>query len=280
MKDKYSAVWVSHSSISDYLKCPHLYFLRNIYRDPKTQHKIVLMQPALALGQVIHDTIDYFSRLPSEIRFKEPLMDVFSNKWNGISGKLGGFSSSDEEKRFRKKGESMIERLEKYPGPLVNKAIKIRQDLPHYWISEEDNIILCGKIDWLEYFPDSDSVHIIDFKTGKYDEDPNSLQLPIYCLLATNCQTKPVTKASYWYLDRDIFPLEAELPIYEDAEKKVKEIAKKIALARKLEHLPCPRKEGCRFCLPYEQILKGNAELVGTNEFNQDIYILKKETPS
>lgn len=280
MKDKYSAVWVSHSSISDYLKCPRLYFLRNIFRDPKTQHKVVLMQPALALGQVIHDTIDYFSRLPSEIRFKEPLMDVFSTKWNGISGKLGGFMSSDEEKRFRKKGESMIERLEKYPGPLVNKAIKIRQDLPHYWISDEDNIILCGKIDWLEYVPESDSVHIIDFKTGKYDEDPNSLQLPIYYLLTSNCQTKPVSKASYWYLDRDVVPLEVELPSYEDAEKKVKEIAKKIALARKLEHLPCPRKEGCRFCLPYEQIIKGNAEHVGINEFSQDIYIMKKETPS
>jgi CRISPR/Cas system-associated exonuclease Cas4 (RecB family) len=280
MKDKYSAIWVSHSSISDYLKCPRLYFLRNMYRDPKTHHKIALMQPALALGQVIHDTIDIISRLPTEARFNEPLSDLFNSKWTNISGKLGGFSSLEEEEKFKKKGQSMIDRIIKYPGPLLNKAIKIRQDLPHYWISEDDNIILCGKIDWLEYLADLDSVHIIDFKTGKYDEDPDSLQLPIYYLLTIHCQTKPVAKASYWYLDRDSSPIEIDLPNEEESIKRVMEIAKKIALARKLEHLPCPKKEGCRFCLPYERIVQGKAEFVGTNDFGQDIYITPKEIPS
>lgn len=280
MKDKYSAIWVSHSSISDYLKCPRLYFLRNMYRDPKTHHKVALMQPALALGQIVHDTIDTISRLPADIRFNEPLNELFLEKWNSVTGKLGGFSTTEEEKKVKKRGEAMIERIAKNPGPLLNKAIKIRQDLPHYWISEEDNIILCGKIDWLEYIPDQDTVHIIDFKTGKYDEDPNSLQLPIYYLLTTHCQTKKVGKASYWYLERDAFPLEVDLPAEEESLIRIMEISKKIALARKLEHLPCPQKGGCRFCLPYEQILQGKAEFVGNNDFGQDIYIIPKETAS
>ena len=72
-KDKYTAVWVSHSSMSDYLKCPRLYFLRNVYRDPKTNHKVALMQPPLALGQVVHDTIESLSRLPAEARFTNHL---------------------------------------------------------------------------------------------------------------------------------------------------------------------------------------------------------------
>ena len=70
----------------------------------------------------------------------------------------------------------MLQRVIKHPGPVAKLAVKIKQDLPYYWLSEEDNIILCGKIDWLEYLPDQDGVHIIDFKTSKYDEAPQSLQ--------------------------------------------------------------------------------------------------------
>lgn len=273
-KDKFTAVWVSHSSIGDYLKCPRLYYLRNIYRDPKTNHKMSLMQPPLALGQVVHDTIDELSHLPAEERFNESLLLSFEKRWETVHGKLGGFKTEEEEEKIKAKGKKMIERVMKYPGPLKNKAIKIRQDLPYYWLSEDDNIILCGKIDWLEYLPETDSVHIIDFKTGKYDEDPDSLQLPIYYLLATHCQTKAVEKASYWYLDRDSEPMPVDLPDPETSIKRVMELAKKIALARKLEHLPCPKKEGCRFCRPFEMILQGKAELVGTNAYGQDLYVM------
>ena len=82
MKDKYSATWISYSSMSDYLKCPRAYFLKNIYRDPKTNHKITLIQPALALGQVVHDVIDTISLLPVEKRLAIPLTDRLEEKWN------------------------------------------------------------------------------------------------------------------------------------------------------------------------------------------------------
>ena len=35
-KDKYTATWVSHTSLSDYIKCPRAYFLKNVYKDPQT----------------------------------------------------------------------------------------------------------------------------------------------------------------------------------------------------------------------------------------------------
>ncbi|MCX8008725.1 MAG: PD-(D/E)XK nuclease family protein [Patescibacteria group bacterium] len=272
MKDKYTAIWVSHSSISDYLKCPRLYFLRNVYRDPKTHRKISLIQPALALGQVIHETLEDISRLPHDKRFQRSLLDLFLLKWKTVSGQLGGFRSNEEEQTYKEKGQQMIERIIKNPGPLRNKAIKIRHDLPYYWLSEEDNIILCGKIDWLEYIPEYDSVHIIDFKTGKYDEDEDSLQLPIYYLIAKHTQSKPIMKASYWYLERDDGLIEVLLPEEHESVKRIMDIAKKISLARKLEHFVCKSKQGCRFCLPYEDILAGKATLVGTNPYGQDVY--------
>ncbi|MCX6791531.1 MAG: PD-(D/E)XK nuclease family protein [Candidatus Gottesmanbacteria bacterium] len=273
MKDKYSAVWVSHSSIGDYLKCPRAYFLKNIYRDPKTNHKIMLMEPPLALGQVVHEVLETLSTVPAEARHLDKLLDLYEEKWKNIHGERGGFHDEEEEKKFKDRGAKMIARVMTNPGPLANKAIKIRQELPYYWLSEDDNIILCGKIDWLEYVAALNAVRIIDFKTGKFDEDEDSLQLPIYLLLAAHCQTKPIAGASYWYLDRDDAPTAVSLPTGEDATKRVMEYARMIVLARKLERFICKQKDGCRVCRPLENIINGKSKYIGVGSYEKDIYI-------
>lgn len=272
-KDKFSAVWVSYSSIEDYIKCPRAYYLKNVYRDPRTGHKVKLMQPALALGQAVHEVIDSLSILPAEKRLTQPLVGRLENTWIGISGKLGGFKSKSEEQNYKERGRQMLKRLKENPGPILNQAVKIPQELPYYWLSEDENIILCGKIDWLEYLPEDDSVHIIDFKTGKKEEHPDSLQLPIYYLLVSTCQKRPVNRASYWYLHRDDDPKTMTLPEKKESEEKILKIAKKIKLARTLNHFRCPQ-NGCNYCHSFEAILKGHAELVGVDHFNADIYVL------
>lgn len=274
MKDKYSAVWVSHSSISDYLKCPRAYYLRNVYRDPKTNHKISLMSPALALGQAVHEVIESLSIIPFEKRFEESLLTKFDQSWEKVSGQKGGFVDGKEEKKYKTRGIEMLERIMDNPGPLKNKAIKIRQELPYFWLSEDENIILCGKIDWLEYLEESDSVRILDFKTGKFDEDPDSLQLPIYYLLASHCQNRPVSGVMYWYINRDTQPVYLELPDARKSEERVLEIAKRVQLARKLERFVCKSKGGCNSCTPLEAVIAGKAKLVEVNDFGQDVYVL------
>lgn len=275
MKDKFSATWLSYSSITDYLKCPRAYFLKNMYRDPKNNRKITLMQPALALGQTVHEVIDAISVLPQEERLKHPLTDVYEGKWDRISGKKGGFRTKEEETAFKERGKAMLTRLEKNPGPLLSKAVKLRDPLPWYWLSEDDNLILCGKIDWLEYLEKEDSVRIIDFKTGKFDEDPDSLQLPIYFLLLANVQKRAIAGMQYWYLEKDDAPVDIPLPRYDESEKTVLEIGKRIALARKLGRFVCPEgSKKCPSCRPLERVLEGKAEFVGTNEYNADTYIL------
>lgn len=272
--DKFKAVWVSHSSIADFLRCPRTYYLRNVYKDPKTNHKITVMSPSLALGQAVHEVIESISYLPVEERMLIGLTKRFDVAWQKVSGDLGGFKDKNEEKEYKNRGLLMLERIQKNPGPIIRKAIKIKatNGLPYFWLSEEENIILCGKIDWLEYLPD-DSVHIIDFKTGKNDEDAESLQLPIYLLLATNTQKRLVSKASYWYLDRDDFMIEKTLPDFFSAKEEVLKIARRIKLARQMNHFKCP-KDGCFACRPLEKVLKGEGRKVGISEYNQDIYIV------
>jgi ATP-dependent helicase/DNAse subunit B len=275
--DRYSAVWVSHSSISDFLACPRAYYLKNVYKDPKTQHKIQLMSSPLALGQAVHEVVESLSNLKTDMRFSQPLTERLEEVWDRVSGEKGGFSNPDVEAQYKRRAESMLRRLTQHPGPLLNLAYKINMELPYFWLSEEDNIILCGKIDWLEYLPETESVHIIDFKTGAGKEAQDSLQLPIYLLLASHCQKYPVEKASYWYIDQDDDPRPQKLPDLESSHQDVLKIAKRIKLARQLGSFNCPQVKGCHACRPYEALLEGKGERVGTGEHGHDIYILRED---
>lgn len=277
MPDKYTATWVSHTSISDFLRCPRAYYLKNVYRDPKTNHKVKIMSPALALGQAVHEVLESLSVLPKSSRFSESLIDKFDKSWTKVTGKKGGFTSEEIEYKYKTRGQDMIRRVMNNPGPISGLAVKIQMDLPQFWLSEEDNIILCGKIDWLEYLPETESVHIIDFKTGKNEEDGESLQLPIYRLLVQNCQKYDASKASYWYLDSSNELTPKELPDLESSHKKILDVARQLKLARQLERFKCPNGDGCMSCLPMEAILNKKAEFVGNDEYNADVYILNKQ---
>ncbi|MEK7524923.1 MAG: PD-(D/E)XK nuclease family protein [Patescibacteria group bacterium] len=272
-KDKYTATWISHSSLSDFLTCPRTYFLKNVYRDPKNNHKIQLVSPPLSLGSAVHEVLESLSVLPTKNRFREPLLAKFETAWGKITGHRGGFFDVETEYRYKQRGIKMLKRVADHPGPLLDLAVKIDMDLPYFWLSEEDNIILCGKIDWLEYLASSDSVHIIDFKTSKSEEDPKSLQLPIYHLLVHHCQKRKVTQASYWYLDSSDTPVEKTLPNLKENTEKINQVAKQIKLARQLERFKCPT-SGCRHCQPLEEIISGRAEFVGISDFGQDMYVL------
>jgi len=278
VKDKYSAVWVSHSSIGNFLQCPRAYYLNNVYKDPDTGHKIVLMNPSLALGQAVHTVLEELSALPVKERFRDPLVDKYDMAWNTVTGELGGFMDKKEEQEYKKRGIEMLKRVEKNPGPLGKLAVKIKRDLPYYWLSEEENIILCGKVDWLEYLPETNSVHIIDFKTGKNMEDGKSLQLPIYLLLVHNCQKHKVTRASYWYLAKSNDLTSKELPKLEVAYMQVLKVARQVKKAREKAEYICPKGEGgCFFCRPLEAILRKEAKFVGIDNYRQDVYILPRE---
>lgn len=279
MPDKFSATWVSHSSMSDFLKCPKAYYLNNVYRDKRTNHKIQIVNPSLSLGQTVHQVLESLSVLPTNERLKRSLLDRFDEAWKNVSGKRGGFTSTTQEAQYKERGMEMLRNVMANPGPLLKMAVKIRADLPHYWLSEQDEIILCGKVDWLEYLPEEDGVHIIDFKTGKREEDANSLQLPIYSLLVHNTQGRKVSKLSYWYIANSPTPIEKTLPDVDMAHDHILQVAKQVKLARKLGLFKCNHGErGCYSCQQLEKIIKGEAEYIGESEYHQDMYFIPETT--
>lgn len=276
MQDRYTAVWVSHSSISDFLKCPRAYYLSNIYKDPHSGHKISITNPHLALGRAVHEVLESLSILPVEKRFEIPLNKKYEEIWQKVTGKLGGFKDDVEENEFKSRGALMIQKVIANPGPISRKTIKLKQDLPYYYLSDEENIILCGKIDWLEYNESDDSVSIIDFKTGKNEEDRASLQLAIYHLLAKNCQNREVRKASYWYIGKNDELVDFELPPLDKAKDRVLDIALKIKAARKIGEFKC-EKDGCYACHDLEKIVQGKAKFIGTGAYNKDVYTIDRD---
>ena len=278
VKDKYGAVWVSHSSIGDYLKCPRAYYLHNIYRS-ENNRKINLVSPSLSLGAAVHKTLEGLAKYKAEDRFKKSLPEAFVENWKSVSGKVGGFRTTKDEAEVKEQARQMIEKVVKNPGPLLKKTIKLKDEgsetLPNFFLSEEYNIVLCGKIDWIEYIEGDDSVRVIDFKTGKNEEGPESLQLPIYLLLLDALQKRKVSGAAYWYLGRADAPSSVALPEIANAREKVSAIARKIKDAREIGRFECPRgSQGCFSCQPYEKILKNEAEFVGIGGYNQELYLV------
>ena len=278
VQDKYSAIWVSHSSIGDFLKCPRLYFLRNIYKNERNK-KINLVSQSLSLGSAVHEVLEGLLNYKSEERASQPLEKQFEESWEKFHGKVGGFKSKDQELVVKESGRAMIMRVAKNMGPLLNKAVKLpphANDMPpNFYLSEEENIILSGKIDWLEYVPHDNSIRIIDFKTGKNDEDENSLQLPIYTLLLNALQKRKVSGASYWYIARSDNPTEVKLPQISEAKERVLDSALKVKEARGRGVFECPRgSSGCFACRDFEKVLKGEAELVKVDESRRTEYYL------
>ena len=291
--DKYTAVWVSHSSMGDFLKCPRGYYLHNMYKDPATGRKMSMVTPHMSLGIAVHNVLEGLAEYPANERLKRDLRADFENEWLKVSGIKGGFLTPEQEEEFKVRGKEMINNVIKDPRFLANKRVKLPKEKmnPNFFLSPDDNIILNGQVDWLEYLPDN-TLHIVDFKTGKHEEKDGSLQLPIYLLLCNELRPQwKVSKASYWYLESDKM-VEKELPDVETSRRDVLDVALKVKEARKAGDFHCPKGDydpetgegGCSCCRPYEEILAWKAGVladkdkvisVGIGGFNQDMFVVK-----
>jgi hypothetical protein len=287
VRDKYTATWVSHSSMGDFHNCPRLYYLRAMYKNPKSGKKISVVAPALSLGVAVHNVLEGLAKHPSEGRMDRDLLALFEAEWRGVSGKKGGFTSEEQEAGYKARGVRMIETVVRGPRMLPNKIVKLPRETmnPNFWLT--DTIILNGLIDWIEYLPADDSLHLVDFKTGKNEEKEGSLQLPIYLLLCHELQKRKVSKASYWYLESDTV-VEKSLPSVEEARARVTESALPVRAARERALVEraegvfiCPQGAGgCRNCNDFETVVRTittgepGAEFVGVGNFCQEMWFV------
>ncbi len=268
-------LWISYSAISSYERCPHSYYLGYIYRNPSTQNRIQIVNPYFSLGSAVHDTIEGLLDIDPKKRQKVSLTKRFSDIFNNYRGHKGGFISKKKEEDFFNRGIEMVERVEKSKFLSKPSTKPISNFLSIDLIGQD--VKLVGSIDWVELLPTGEA-HIIDFKTGKTKENSDSLQLPIYTVLAKDNVKEKVKKVSYWYLESDDNPVEQEIKNVDDSLKLLRERATEIQEAIKNEDFPCNYNGKCFSCRDYEKVFSGDAELIETgNNRNKDTFCIFKE---
>lgn len=264
-----NAVSISHSSISDFLKCKKSYYFKNIYKDPKTGYRLQMASPYLTLGALVHDVISWFLNLNGQVTNLQ-LEEKYRNFFRKYRGKKGGFENLEQEASFGKRGLQMLANFyQNYK--LLEKRLPLDGLLKHFLT---EDIILWGRLDFVGILPD-ESLHIIDFKTGTKDEE-DPLQLYIYSILAQNLTSKKVSKISYWYLDRDKSPKEAVLDSLEGKISWLLEKGEEMKKAIEKKEWTCVKNPDlCRECRLYQAILDGKGELVLTDDaFKKQVYFL------
>lgn len=265
-----NALYLSYTSLNDFIKCPRSYYLKNIYRNPKNGFKLQIASPYLTLGATVHDTIKWFlecDEKPSQAK----VMKKFRNFWLKYSGKKGGFSSKEEEASFGNRGLSMMKNFLKNYAALDKFVTPI--SFPKYHLLE--NAVLIGNFDYIGQRSD-DSLHVIDFKTGAHDEE-TALQLYMYAILAESNLQKPVSAASFWYLDREDIPREVVLDPLESTLDYLTKMAQEIKQAIEQNTWECIKEGLCRDCKSYQDLIDGKGEFQFSDyRFKKDVYFLKR----
>lgn len=266
------AIYVSHTSLKDFAKCPRAYYLKNIYRNPQTKFKLQIASPYITLGATVHDVLDWYLKLSQKPATKDEVFNQFRAFWRKFTGRNGGFVSRAEEAMFGNRGLKMIENflenwqvLEKLVPPLK---------FPKYVL--HGDVVLVGNFDFVGQKADG-SLHIVDFKTGARDEE-NSVQLYLYAILAESNFQKPVSKLSFWYLDRDSKPREVVLDPLASTLEWLEQQTKQIKQAVKRNEWYCVRGENlCRDCREYQALIDGVGELMFSDaSFKKDVYFLDR----
>lgn len=269
------AIYLSHTSLKDFLKCPRSYYLKDLYRDPKNNYKLQVASPYLSLGSVVHDTVKWFLDTQEKPNLGETIQK-FRNLWLKFRGKKGGFSSDEQEGDFGKRGLSMLENFYKNWQVLEKSAPEIT--FPKYNLV--DNVVMIGNFDYVGEKTDG-SLHVVDFKTGANDED-DATQLYIYAILAEVNLGKPVSAAGFWYLDREDAPNDIVLDPLEPKLEWLIEKAIELKQAIEKSEWVCVKEsfeEGglCRDCRDYQAILDGKGEFMfSDHRYKKDIYYLKR----
>lgn len=260
---------ISYTSLSDFLRCPRAYYLKNVYRDPRQGYRLQISSPYLTLGATIHDSLKWFLEAEEKPTRAETI-DKFKNLWRKYRQKRGGFKSLEEEAGFGTRGLKMLDNFLGHVEVLEPAAPFLH--FPKFELV--DDIILWGNMDFVGKCPDG-TLHVVDFKTGSRDEE-SPLQLYIYAILAEANLQIPVSKASFWYLDREdeprsivLDPLEGQIEWLKQKGLELKEAV------TKNEWICIKSPDLCRDCRDYQAILDGKGEyLFSDDSFRKEVYFL------
>jgi CRISPR/Cas system-associated exonuclease Cas4 (RecB family) len=197
-------------------------------------------KPYLTMGAHVHNALhDFYAQLEPEDRTYERLEQLLRKRWRE---NRQGFSSIDDEKKWGIKALQMLKLYHHRTN--VAETPVLLEDYYDAQISED--VKLLGRIDRADKLEDG-SLHVIDYKTGKYDEESvGNLQLQLYAIIVSANKKEPVTKASYLYLQTMQWHTIEIAP--EDLEESAAIVTEQVAaIKQEKDFLPNPNKY-CKSC--------------------------------
>lgn len=289
-KIDYSKIY-SPSKLNMFASCPksyEFYYLDPIYSQMKNDLKRLPQNiySFFTLGKAVHNALTLFFHSLPEQRTKDSLKEHLKETWRSEVmknkkpplGQWGGFETLEEERRTYGEALEMLENflkmfeadfeIEYLPTADFYHSIKDYQDLITPLNSDFD---ISGKFDLVAR--EGDSLHIVDFKTSKREEE-NPFQLRFYKILAEEKFKKPVKKASFYFLKtgkKKEFDLEPE-----KKDKIKEEILGKIKKIIETESFEPRPSKLCKFCLyqtfcPLKNEVKKVTREIKEEEFTDDL---------
>lgn len=198
-----------------FTSCPQQYkftYIDDLAKEYKTP------KPYLTMGAHVHNALkDFYEQLEPEDRTYARLEEILRRRW---TENRRGFSSREDEAKWGVKALSML-RLYVHRMDMSQTPVMLED---YYDMEVDSNLKLLGRIDRADALDDG-TLHVIDYKTGRYKpEDVNDLQLILYAMIVSHGEKKPVTKASYLYLQTmEWHTVEIDQDVAEAAIEDVKE---------------------------------------------------------
>lgn len=219
-----------------YETCPQQYkfayidHLADEYKKPK---------PYLTMGAHVHNALhDFYEQYEPAERSWDVLEQLLRKRWRE---NRKGFSGKDDEAKWGIKALQMLKQY--YHKNDVTVTPVMLED--YYDMDIADDIKLIGRIDRADTY--EDGLHVIDYKTGKYDEDDiSNTQLVLYAMIVGANSKLPVHKASYLYLATNQWhTIDIANEMYEAA---AEDIVEQVEIIKESKEFPATINKYCKHC--------------------------------
>jgi len=203
--------------------------LTEVYSSPK---------PYLTMGAHVHNALKDLYDLPAEKRTAQVSESILRRRWK--ENRLG-FADLEEEKKYGIQAIRML-RLFTHKMDVARDPVALEE---FQNVECAPDVFLTGRIDRIDKEPEG--LHIIDYKTGKFNEEwVSPEQLKLYAVMVANSMKAPVRKASFLYLATHTwYTIDVNEDLIEDA---VEDLQEKVEQIRTEKEYSPEVGDHCKFC--------------------------------